>query len=75
MIKVALLQANFSQSRNDMHWSIYSLDDGRIAWAGYDDSNWWDNVSPTDAARNRIGKVTGLTYRLNHETNEVEVIS
>jgi hypothetical protein len=70
-----LKKATFSQSRNDMHWSIYDSEDGRIIWAGYDDSNWWDKVSPTDHARNRAGKFTGRLYRLNHKTSEVEVLN
>lgn len=74
MTDTATKKAEFSQSRNDMHWKLYDLEDGYVRWAGYDDSYWWDSVSPTDDARNRIGKVTGRTYRLDHETNEVEIL-
>ena len=70
----AKLEAEFSQSRNDMHWSIYAGEDGFVRWGGYDDDYWWDKVSPTDSARNRVGKVTGRTYRLDHETCAVEIL-
>lgn len=65
--------ATFSQSRNDLYWSHYAGEDGTIRWSGYDDKNWWDNVSPTDAARKRVGKVTGRTFVLNHDTGHVTV--
>lgn len=65
-------RASFSQSRNDMHWQLYAGEDGFIRWSGYDDRNWWENVSHTD--RTRIGKVTGRTFRLDHKSCEVEIL-
>lgn len=73
MSDTAVKKAEFDQHRNDMSWRFYAGEDGTIRWSGYDDSNWWNNVSPTDHARNRVGKVTGRTYRLDHETNEIEI--
>lgn len=66
-------EAKFSQSNNDLHWSLYAGDDGTIRWTGYDDRYWWENVSPTDLARKRVGKVTGRTFVLNHETKHVTI--
>lgn len=71
----AIEKAEFSQSRNDMRWKLYDREDGYIRWGGYNDRNWWDNVAPTDSARNRVGKVTGRTYRLDHRTGEVVVLA
>lgn len=68
-----MAKAEFDQSRNDMYWSLYAGEDGRIRWIGYDDANWWNTVAPTDHARKRVGKVTGRTFVLNHETGEVTV--
>lgn len=65
--------ASFSQLRNDLYWSLYAGEDGMIRWTGYDDANWWDRVSKTDAARKRVGKVTGRTFVLNCDTGEVTV--
>lgn len=63
--------ALFSQSHSDMHWRLYDLDDGYIRWAGYDDSNWWEDVSKTDHFRNRVGPTSGRTYTLNPINNMV----
>lgn len=68
------MTAEFDQIGNDLYWKVYAGEDGFIRWTGYDDSNWWDRVSKTDAARNRVGKVTGRTFRLDHDTNEVVVL-
>lgn len=67
------LEATFNQSRNDLYWSVWGGEDGTIRWSGYDDGNWWDNVSKTDHARKRVGKVTGRTFVLNHDSGEVTV--
>jgi len=66
--------ASFDQLRNDLYWKLYAGEDGFIRWTGYDDRNWWDNVSPTDHARNRVGKVTGRVFRLDHHTSQVEIL-
>lgn len=67
------ITAEFSQSRNDLHWSFYAGEDGFVRWTGYDDNFWWHGVSNTDHCRNRVGKVTGKTYRLDPRTHEVTV--
>ncbi len=66
-------QAEFSQSRNDMHWSHYDLDDGFIRWSGYDDDFWWKNISIKDDWRQRKGEKSGKTYYLNPETCQVQI--
>lgn len=65
--------ANFTQSRNDLYWTFWGGDDGTIRWFGYDDANWWQNVSKADHARKRVGAVTGRTFVLNHDNGEVAV--
>lgn len=65
--------ATFDQHRNDMCWSLHAGEDGTIRWIGYNDGNWWKNVSATDAARQRVGKVTGRVFTLDHRTNEVTI--
>jgi hypothetical protein len=67
------LEAEFSQSRNDLYWKVWAGEDGLIRWSGYDDSNWWDRVSKTDAARKRVGEVTGRHFVLDHRRCEVTV--
>lgn len=64
-------EAKFSQLRNDMYWTHFDLDDGYIRWIGYDDAYWWDNVSKTDNARIRTGKVSGRVYELEHVSGTV----
>lgn len=66
-------RADFDQSRNDLSWKLWAGDDKFIRWSGYDDSYWWDNVSPTPGFRERKGAVTGRTFRLDPETNEVTI--
>ncbi len=67
------LEAKFSQSRNDMHWSVFTLEDGFIRWGGYDDTYWWDNVSKADNTRTRTGEKSGKTYVIDFVTGEVWV--
>jgi hypothetical protein len=67
-------KVEFSQSRNDMHWKLWAGDDKFIRWSGYDDNYWWDNVSPTAKFRERTGVVTGRTFTLDPETNEVTIM-
>lgn len=69
------MEATFDQLRNDLYWKVYAGEDGFIRWTGYDDRNWWENVAPTDAARTRVGKVTGRVFRLDHSSGRVEVTS
>ena len=67
--------AKFNQSRNDMHWSHWDSEDGFIRWTGYDDDFWWQNVAGTDHFRNRVGKKSGRTYRLDPENCEIQVLA
>lgn len=67
-----MVKAEFSQSRNDMYWTHFDMEDGTIRWGGYDDANWWYNVAPkADTAR--VGKVSGRTYVLDYTTSEVTI--
>lgn len=63
--------AEFQSMGNDLYWKVYDMEDGFIRWTGYDDGNWWRNVAP--ARRDKVGEKTGRTYRINYETNVVEV--
>ena len=64
-------KAKFQASRNDLHWSLYTIDDGFIRWTGYDDANWWDNVSVRPEAYIKIGQKTGTRYIIDFKTCEV----
>lgn len=68
-----LRKAEFQSLGRDLYWKLYDTQDGFIRWSGYDDTNWWQNVAPT--VRDRVGKHSGLTYRINFDTNEVETVS
>jgi len=63
-------KAEFSQHRNDMHWKFWT---GKtfVRWTGYDDANWWQNVSMSSNARQRLQD--GKTYTINFNTCEVTV--
>lgn len=67
------LAAEFTQSRNDMAWTVYAGPDGFVRWSGYDDAYWWNNVSKSEAARTRTGKQTGRTFVIDFGTGEVTV--
>ena len=67
-----LRKAEFQALGNDLYWKLYDTQDGFIRWTGYDDQNWWQNVAP--AKRDRTGLRSGLTYRINFETGDVEVL-
>lgn len=65
--------AEFSKSQNDLFWK-YRLPTGEIIrWSGYDDTNWWNNVSETDRFRNKQDS-NGNIYRLDPNTDEVTAI-
>lgn len=67
------LNAEPSQLRNDLYWKVYNRQDGVICWTGYNDDYWWNNVSKSDHARTRIGKVTGRKYMIDFSTGIVTV--
>ena len=67
--------AEFSQSRNDMYWKIYDLEDGYIRWAGYDDDFWWHNISVKPDWQTRTGQKSGKQYRLNPISGDVFITS
>lgn len=56
--------AAFSQSRNDIYWSIF-VDGKTVRWSGYNDSYWWYNVSTSPQFKFREG------FELDANTNEV----
>lgn len=65
--------AEFSQSRNDMHWKFWAGPDGFIRWTGYDDANWRKNVAASETARQRVGKVTGRVFTIDFESGGVTI--
>lgn len=67
------VKADFSQSRNDMHWKVWAGADKFIRWGGYDDAYWWDHVSKSENARRRVGSATGRVFTIDFDTNEVTV--
>lgn len=64
--------ADFDSLGRDLFWRYRDSQDGTIRWTGYDDANWWQNVAP--ANRDRKGPVTGRTYRIDYETDVVQVV-
>lgn len=62
------MKAEFSQSRNDMHWKYWTGKEF-VRWSGYDDINWWSTVSLTPAAREQ--HVGDKTYTIDFNTCEV----
>lgn len=65
------MQATHNRYSRDLYWSIYDLEDGKISWTGYDDTNWWDNVAPHQ--RIKEGKKSGKRYEIDFVTGEVTV--
>jgi hypothetical protein len=65
-------KAKFSYMGRDLYWKLYDHKDGFIRWSGYDDANWWNNVAPK--VRDRVGPETGRTYRIDFESDTVEII-
>jgi hypothetical protein len=65
-----LKKARFDRLRNDLFWTFYDFDDGgkKYSWTGYDDWDWWDDVSKSDTFQIR-GK-----YRLNPNTDEITLV-
>lgn len=67
--------AKRTQLGNDIFWELAVHEEGcDLKWTGYNDHNWWQNVSNTDAFRNVVGPKTGKVYRLRPATNRVEII-
>lgn len=64
-----IVSAEFTQSRNDLHWELFDGEDGFIRWTGYNDNNWWVNVAPK--TRERIGPVTGKKYTIDYHSGRV----
>ena len=72
-------RAEFSISRNDMFWNCYIYDwDGEIyesfhiRWSGYNDANWWDNVSEKASVVTCKGdKGTERKFKLDYKTLDV----
>lgn len=76
-------RAEFRISRNDMFWNCCIHDwDGEtfefyhIKWSGYNDANWWDNVSEKASIATCEGdKGTEKKFKLDYKTLDViEVI-
>ena len=67
------LQAEFSQSRSDLHWRVWAGEDKFIRWAGYDDRNWWQNVATQESKRVRVGPSTGRVFTIDFDTGLVTV--
>lgn len=72
-------RAEFRISRNDMFWSCCIHDwDGEtfefyhIKWSGYNDANWWDNVSKKASITTCKGdKGTEKKFKLDYKTLDV----
>lgn len=67
-----VVKAKFSYMARNLYWRHYDRQDGFIKWSGYDDANWWNNVAPH--RRDQKGAVTGRTYRIDFNTDTVEVL-
>lgn len=71
-------KAEFNIVRNDMFWRCCILDSNNkfeffhIRWSGYNDANWWDNVSERASVATCKGdKGTVKKFKLNYRTLEV----
>jgi hypothetical protein len=64
--------ARFSKSRNDLSWDT-RIDGETLRWTGYNDDYWWDKVSKSGAARERVTK-TGRRFVIDFETSIVTEI-
>ena len=71
-------RAEFRIYRNDMFWSCCILDFDNnfefyhIRWVGYNDDNWWDNVSEKASVVTCKGeKGTEKKFKLNYNTLDV----
>lgn len=72
-------RAEFRISRNDMFWNccIIDFDDDayeafHIRWSGYNDANWWDNVSKRASVVTCEGdKGTERKFKLDYKTLDV----
>ena len=64
--------ASQSAQRNDLFWSLF-VDGERLTWTGYNDDYWWDKVSKSGAARERVTK-TGRRFAIDFETSIVTEI-
>lgn len=72
-------RAEFRISGNDMFWSCCIFDwNGEIyefyhiRWSGYNDANWWDNVSEKASVVTCTGdKGTTRKFKLNYKTLDV----
>ena len=75
------MKAEFSSLGRDLFWKLPILEYyGNsnayfeiLRWTGYDDANWWNNVSNKEQFQIK-GAKNGKKYKLNPETNEVEII-
>lgn len=70
---MSVLKSEFSQSRNDLYWSVWTADDGTIRWIGYDDDYWWDKVSISPDKRTRTGSKSGKIYTIDFNSGDVTV--
>lgn len=67
--------AKFNCLSRDLYWSV-SGNYGKgqtyatLRWTGYDDANWWDNVSSSDQFIKQTAP-NGKNYYLNVDTREV----
>lgn len=71
-------RAEFSIHRNDMFWNCCLLDCDNnfefyhIRWSGYNDANWWDNVSEKASVVTCKGdKGTEKKFKLDYKTLDV----
>ena len=71
-------RAEFRISRNDMFWSCCILDWGEVCeafhirWSGYNDTNWWDNVSEKASIVTCKGdNGTEKKFKLDYKTLDV----
>jgi hypothetical protein len=69
-----IIKAEFSHLGRDLYWKLWAgSGDKFICWVGYDDANWWKNVSPTEHTRTRTGQGTGRIFTIDFDTNEVTI--
>lgn len=72
------MKAKFDIIGNDLYWEVTFFRDDewfKCKWVGYDDDNWWLNVSPNMKRRTFTGnKGSKITLEIDFVTCKVKEI-
>lgn len=71
--EILIGKAKFESLGNDLFWDFCKYDDSmpdhfiELKWYGYNDANWWDNVSPNAG----VVEQGGRRFRIDFMTDDV----